>query len=420
MPPANSENRTSSTARAWPPVLIIVLVAASLVLSTSMGIRQSLGLFLDPLVQGAGVSVALFGLAIAVQNLTWGIAQPIAGAVADRYGGRVVVVAGAALFAAGLWLMSIGTAAGLFLGGGLLIGAAVAATSHGVLVGILSRLAGPAVRAAAVSILAAAGSLGTFVLAPLSQGLLDRVAWDIVLLILAAIAAAMAFLAFLFRTNGAADCETPPRGSPGKDASGKADALGAIRQALRHPGYIAMTAAFFACGFQLIFIATHLPNFIAYCGLPPSVSAHAIAMIGIFNAVGTLAAGYLGERYGHKLVLAMIYLLRTVAIAAYAFLPVSLETTLLFGASMGLLWLSVIPPVSALINSLFGATNFGALFGVMFLSHQIGAFLGAWLGGLSFEMSGSYTIAWIAMLWVGVIAFVIQLSMKDRQALQPA
>ena len=408
-------HRTDTAERAWPPVLIVVLIAASLVLSTSMGIRQSLGLFLDPLVQGAGVSVALFGLAMAVQNLTWGIAQPVAGAVADRYGGRVVVIAGAALFAAGLWLMSLGTAVGLFLGGGLLIGAAVAATSHGVLVGILSRLASPAVRAAAVSILAAAGSLGTFVLAPLSQGLLDRVAWDTVLLILAAIAAAMACLAGLFRTNGSADRETRSVGAPEK-----ADALGAIRQALRHPGYIAMTAAFFACGFQLIFIATHLPNFIAYCGLPPSVSAHAIAMIGIFNAIGTLAAGYLGERFGHKLVLAMIYLLRTIAIAAYAFLPVSLETTLLFGASMGLLWLSVIPPVSALINSLFGATNFGALFGVMFLSHQIGAFLGAWLGGLSFELSGSYTIAWIAMLWVGAIAFLVQLSMKDGQRLQPA
>jgi len=194
----------------------------------------------------------------------------------------------------------------------------------------------------------------------------------------------------------------------------KPDAVRAVREALRHPGYVAMTIAFFACGFQLIFVATHLPNFIAICGLPPSVSAHAIALIGIFNAIGTLLAGYLGERFGHRLILALIYLLRTFAIAGYAFLPVSVESTLIFGAAIGLLWLGVIPPVSSLLNGMFGPTNFGALFGVMFMSHQIGAFLGAYLGGLSFDMTGGYTIAWSSMIVVGLLAFAIQLSMDDR------
>lgn len=391
--------------KAWTAQLMTVLIAASLVLSTSMGIRQSLGLFLDPMVRGVGVSVAVFGLAMAVQNLAWGLGQPVMGALADRFGGRLVVIVGAVSFAIGLWLMSFGTTLGLFAGGGILIGLAVAATSHGVLVGILSRLAAPRVRALAISILAAAGSLGTFVIAPLTQSLLDDFAWDTTLLLVSGLAAAMVVLAVFFKKDDHAD--------PAQDAE-RPDALKAIREAIRHPGYLAMTIAFFACGFQLIFVATHLPNFIAICGLPPSLSAQAIALIGIFNAVGTLAAGKLGERYGHKLILAIIYLLRTVAIASYAFLPVSVESTLMFSAAMGFLWLSVIPPVSALLNAMFGATNFGALFGIMFLSHQIGAFLGAYLGGLSFDLSGSYLIAWWSLVIVGVIAALIQLSMDDR------
>ena len=301
--------------------------------------------------------------------------------------------------------MSLGTDVGLFLGGGLFIGLAVAATSHGVLVGILSRIAAPQVRALAVSILAAVGSLGTFVIAPGTQWSLDNMSWETTLLILSGLAASMALIAMAFRVNNAPGSAT---------ASEKPDAIRAIRQAMRHPGYIAMTVAFFACGFQLIFVATHLPNFIAFCGLPASLSANAIALIGVFNAVGTLAAGKLGEVFGHKLVLAAIYVLRTVAIASYAFLPVSVESTLMFGAAMGLLWLSVLPPVSALINAMFGSTNFGALFGVMFLSHQVGAFLGAYLGGLSYDVTGNYAVAWASLVVVGGLAAVIQLSMDDR------
>lgn len=391
-----------SSDRAWTPLLILGLVAAGTVLSTSMGIRQSLGLFLGPMVSGTGISIATFGLAMAVQNLAWGIGQPVMGALADRFGGQLVVITGAVCFALGLWLMGLGTELGLFLGGGLLIGLAVAATSHGVLVGVLSRIAAPQVRTLAVSILAAVGSLGTFVIAPGTQWALDRLSWETTLLLLAGLAATMALCAAAFGVN---------RGPGAAAGTEKPDALRAIRTALRHPGYIAMTLAFFACGFQLIFVATHLPNFIAFCGLPASLSAQAIALIGIFNAIGTLAAGKLGALFGHKPVLAAIYVLRSVAIAAYAFLPVSVETTLMFGAAMGFLWLSVIPPVSALINAMFGATNFGALFGVMFLSHQIGAFLGAYLGGLSFEITGDYAVAWVCLVVVGVLAALIQLSM---------
>lgn len=395
---------TDSRTNGWSLALILVLVAAGTVLSTSMGIRQSLGLLMGPIVSDAGVSIATFGLVMAVQNLVWGIGQPFMGALADRFGGQLVVITGAVLFALGLSLMSLGTDIGLFLGGGLLIGLAVAATSHGVLVGILSRMAPPRIRALAVSILAAAGSLGTFVIAPGTQWSLDVFSWRETLMILAGIAMMMVLVSMALGSNRSLSTETLE----------KPDALSAIREAMRHPGYVAMAVAFFACGFQLIFVATHLPNFVAICGLPASLSANAIALIGIFNAIGTLAAGKLGEIFGHKLVLAAIYALRTIAIASYAFLPVSVESTLMFGAAMGALWLSVIPPVSALINSMFGATNFGALFGVMFFSHQIGAFLGAYLGGLSFDITGDYAVAWASLVVVGGVAAAIQLSMDDR------
>ncbi|MCV9939155.1 MFS transporter [Boseaceae bacterium BT-24-1] len=401
------------TPSSWPPVLILSLVAAGTILSISMGLRQSLGLFMEPMVQGAGVSVATFGFAMALQNLAWGIGQPFMGALCDRYGGRLVVIASSALFCAGLYLIGTGSPLGLHLGGGLMIGIAVAGTSHGVLVGIVSRLAAPAVRGTAVAILAATGSLGTFVLAPTAQALIERWSWQGALGGLAALAAGMAAVAFLFRTTG------PGAGAAAGPARQKPDARRAIAEAMADRSFVISTAAFFACGFQLIFIATHLPKYIALCGLPPSVSAEAIALIGICNAVGTLVAGYLCQRWGNKTVLALIYLLRTVSIAVFFTLPVSVETTLVFAAAMGFLWLSVVPPVSGLINGRFGTANFGTLFGVMFLSHQLGAFLGAWLGGLSYEWSGSYATAWIALILVGTLAAILQFMAEDEESPRP-
>lgn len=384
--------------------LIIVVAAASAVLSLSMGLRQSLGLFLDPMVQGAGISVAAFGLAMAIQNLFWGIGQPVMGALADRFGGRWVVAAASILFAIGLWLMSLGTLTGLYLGGGLLVGVAVAGTSHGVLVGIISRMSEGSRRARAISIVSAAGSLGMFVLAPTAQSLLDRIAWDGALMAFGIIALSIIALAVALQPNA---------GSEQVRTGDRPNAIQAIRAALTHPGYVAMTVAFFACGFQLIFIATHLPKYLDICGLPPSVGAGALALIGVGNACGALMAGYLGSRYGNKLVLASIYLLRTLAITLFVFLPIGPTGTLVFAGAMGVLWLSVIPPVSALLNGMFGATNFGALFGAMFLSHQIGAFLAAWLGGLTFDITGSYFPAWVSLIVVGALATIIQARMDE-------
>jgi predicted MFS family arabinose efflux permease len=400
---------SNPAARSWTPVLVLSLVAAGIILSLSMGLRQSLGLFMEPMVRGTGITVASFGLAMALQNLAWGAGQPFMGALCDRYGGRPVVVVAAVLYCIGLYWMGSGGRTGLYLGGGLLIGLAVAGTSHGVLVGIVSRLAAPAVRATAVAILAAAGSLGTFAIAPATQAMIGGWSWQTALAGLALLAASMAAVTILFRRGEPA---AAPRLAPPP-----ADARRAIAAALASRTFVVTTVAFFACGFQLIFIATHLPNFIAICGLPPSVGADAIALIGICNAVGTLAAGYLAQRWGNRNVLALIYLLRTLSIAAFFALPVSVETTLVFAAAMGFLWLSVVPPVSGLIDGLFGSANFGALFGVMFLSHQVGAFLGAflgaWLGGLSYDLSGSYSIGWMALIVVGSAAALLQLTVAD-------
>lgn len=397
-------------ARSWTPPLILSLVAAGAILSLSMGVRQSLGLFMEPMVRGTGITVATFGFAMALQNLAWGIGQPFMGALCDRFGGRLVVAVASAMYCIGLYLTATGTDAGLYLGGGLLIGLAVAGTSHGVLVGIVSRLARPAVRATAISILAAVGSLGTFAIAPAAQGMIDGWSWQISLGGLAVLAMSMAIATLLFRRGTA-------QGQPGPAAQ-PVHAGRAISEAFANRTFVITTLAFFACGFQLIFIATHLPNFVGICGLPPSVGAQAIALIGICNAVGTLVAGYLSQRWGNRNVLALIYLLRTGAIAAFFAFPVSVETTLLFAAAMGFLWLSVVPPVSGLINGLFGPANFGALFGVMFFSHQIGAFLGAWLGGLSFEWSGSYSIGWIALIVVGTVAAILQLTAGEETAIR--
>ena len=382
----------------WTPALLTALIAAGTILSLSMGLRQSLGLFMEPMARAGAVSVATFGFAMALQNLAWGIGQPFMGAICDRFGGRLVVAVAAVLYGAGLALMATGGTLGFYLGGGLLVGLAVAATSHGVLVGIVSRLASPAIRATAVSILAAAGSLGTFAVAPATQGMIERWTWQGALAGLALLAALMTGMALLFRR--------PPAEAPG--AAPRPDARRAIALALSSRPFVIATLAFFACGFQLIFIATHLPNFIALCGLPPSVGATALALIGLCNALGTLVAGYLCQRWGNEPVLALIYLLRTLAIALFFTLPVSVESTLIFAAAMGFLWLSVVPPVSGMINGLFGPANFGTLFGVMFLSHQIGAFLGAWLGGLSYQVSGSYATGWLALIAVGMAAAALQ------------
>jgi predicted MFS family arabinose efflux permease len=388
--------------------LVLLIGAASAILSVGIGLRQSLGLFLQPMNADLGVSASEFGFAMALANLVWGLSQPFVGMLGDRYGARPLVIGCAVIYAAGLVLMALaGPLIGLNIGGGLLLGLGVAGTSFGVLLGAVARAVPAEKRMQTLGLVSAAGSLATLVLAPLGQLLISDYGWRTALIVFAAIALAMAAIAIGLGADKAAP----------STAQATEPAL-SIRQALSlaagHSGFVAMVIAFFACGFQLMYITTHLPSYLAICGLPASVSASALGVIGLGNAVGSYAAGMLGARYSQKRLLALVYLFRTAAIVCFIALPVTPYSALIFSAAMGLLWLSVTPLVSGLIAHLFGLRHFNTLFGIAFLSHQIGAFTGSWLGGVTFDLTGSYTTAWFSMIVIGVSAFALQWFMDDR------
>ena len=383
---------------------VLLLVLASIVISTALGLRQSLGLFMQPMVAGLGISAASFGFAIALQNLVWGLSQPVVGALADRHGARPVVMGTALVYAIGFALMLFANdiPAGLMIAG-FLTGVGVAGTGFGVLIGSVTRAAPPATRTQTVGLVAAAGSLGTMIIAPLGQALIAAFGWKSAMLAFAAIAASMMLVALPIRVQA-----TAPAASPG--SHGLRDA---IQDALAHRGFVFMTLAFFACGFQLVFITAYLPSYLALCGVAPGVGATALALIGLFNAIGTYAFGLLGARYSQKHLLAIIYLLRTVFIAAFLLVPVSTATTLVFAAAMGLLWLGVVPLVTGIIGRTFGLAYFNTLYGIAFLSHQVGSFVGAWMGGVVFDRTARYDIAWGALIVIGIAAFVLQWTMDE-------
>ena len=386
---------------------MMLLWLCGAILSLCTGLRQSLGLFLPPLRAELGVSASAFSFAVALQSVVWGVSQPLLGMLADRWGARPVVVAAALVFASGLLLMGWpGGTLGLDLGGAL-IGIGIAGTGLGVIMGTVSRAVALERRSQTVGAVAAVGSLGTLILAPLGQWLIDGAGWRSALLAFAAVAASMAALGVAIRpvtsarpVNGAAD-----DGPPLRDV---------LRAALRHPGYLAMTAAFFACGFQLMFITVHLPAYLASCGLPPSLGGTAMGIIGLCNTIGTFGVGLLGARYSQKRLLAGLYLCRTLTIVLFLALPLSALSTLIFASAMGLLWLGVAPLVSGLVGRVFGLKHFGTLYGIVFFSHSLGSTAGSLVGGTSFDLTNSYGPAWGALIVVGLIAFSLQWPMDDR------
>ena len=399
--------KSSSASRA----LLVMIVASGAIISICMGMRQSLGLFMRPMTLELGVSAATFGFAIALQNIVWGLSQPFIGAIADRRGARPVLIVTAAMYAAGLLLMMLagGIPGGLQIGG-FLIGVGTAGCGFGVLIGTVSRQVPAEKRSQTVGLVAAAGSLGTLLMAPLGQHLIDGYGWKFALIVFALFAASMAVLAFAIREPAATDAVQAVRTKVGD----------AVRAALTHRGYVFMTIAFFACGFQLVFLTTHLPAYLALCGVSPTVGASALGLIGLFNAIGTYIFGLLGTRYSQKHLLALIYLLRTLFIVAFLVAPVSPATTLLFAAAMGFLWLGVIPLVTGIIGRVFGLTHFNTLNGIVFLSHQLGSFFGAWMGGIVLDRFGNYNVAWVALVAIGATAFTLQWLMDERPPRQPA
>jgi predicted MFS family arabinose efflux permease len=390
--------------------LLALLVLSGIIISICMGLRQSLGLFMRPMTLDFGISAATFGFAIAVQNIVWGLSQPFVGALADRHGPRPVLIATSFIYAAGLLLMAV---ADRFPGGlqvaGFLAGIGTAGTGFGVLIGTVSRATPPETRTRTVGLVAGAGSLGTFFIAPLGQHLIDGLGWKGALAVFAALAASMALLSLPIREH-----------APSGAAAARGQHVGAaVREALGHRGYVFMTLAFFACGFQLVFLTTHLPAYLQLCGVAPGVGATALGLIGLFNAVGTYCFGLLGSRYSQKHLLALIYLLRTLFIVAFLLVPVGPATTLVFAAAMGFLWLGVVPLVTGIIGRVFGLAHFNTLYGVVFLSHQVGSFFGAWMGGVFFDRNGNYDLAWAALIVVGAIAFLLQWLMDEQPPRQP-
>jgi predicted MFS family arabinose efflux permease len=377
------------------------------ILSLCTGLRQSMGLFLLPMTLDFGISASAFSFAIALQAIVWGVSQPLVGLLADRWGTRPVVIAAALVYASGFLLMGWpGGTLGLNLGG-VLIGVGIAGTGLGVVMGAVSRAVAPGRRSRTVGAVAAAGSLGTFILAPVGQWLIQGAGWRSALVAFAAVAGSMALLALFIR----------PLSSSRKAVSAPTDdgpSLGdVLRAAARHPGYLAMTAAFFACGFQLMFITVHLPAYLASCGLPASIGASAMAIIGLCNTAGTYGVGLLGTRYSQKRLLALLYLFRTLSIVVFLSVPISAVSTLVFAAAMGLLWLGVAPLVSGLVGRVFGLKHFGILYGFVFLSHSLGSTAGALLGGIAFDLTHSYSMAWSALIVIGLFAFALQWPMND-------
>ncbi|SAL13241.1 major facilitator transporter [Caballeronia peredens] len=390
--------------------------AAALILSAAMGVRQTFGLFIGPFSFDRGLPVTLIAFAIALHNLVWGFAQPFAGAAADRYGAAPVVAAGAATFAAGLALAAAATSGWmLVLGLGLLVGIGISCTSFGVVLATVGRVASPQTRSVAMGLASAGGSLGQVLMVPFAQELRVH----------AGVAASLYGLAFVLllaaplgivldrasrRRTGAHAQEAhaehaQPASMPLRET---------LAYATRHRGYRLLTLGFFTCGFQLAFIATHLPGYLMLCHMPVGLGATALALIGLFNMIGSWGCGWLGGRLRQHHVLAWLYLIRGGAIALFVLLPTTSVSVVVFAAVMGLTWLGTVPLTNGLIAKVFGTRHLGTLFGVVFLSHQLGSFLGAWLGGYVFDTTGSYSLIWGATAVAGLVAALLHFPIDDR------
>jgi MFS family permease len=386
---------------------VSVITGASILISLSMGMRQSMGLFLGPITNEHVLSVSDFTLAIAVQNIVWGLTQPFIGALSDRFGVRYVALAGGILHAAGMGLVVLMPGAlGFMLGAGLIVGVALSCTTMSVCLSAAARTVSPAKRSVVLGIVSGAGSLGTLIVAPMAERLIANDGWQIAIVAFIALAAAM--IPAVFMTAGA---DRIPKQAIATEAANLPEALG---EAFGHGGYVTMALAFFVCGLQLVFITNHVPTYLALCGMDPTLSAWMLGTIGLFNIFGSLLFGWLGGRYPKQILLGLVYIFRSVILAGYFMLPVSPLSTLLFAAFMGTLWLGVVPLVNGLVAEIFGLRFMGMLTGIAFFSHQVGSFLGVWGGGLIYERLGSYDLAWQLAVAIGLTAGLAQLMMSVR------
>ncbi len=387
------------------PVLPI-LIAASVMLSLGMGVRQSFGLVMPPLTRDLALTVSDFALAMSVQNLAWGFLQPVAGALAVRLGFRPIMVGGAALYVAGLGLFAMADGmAGVLLGGGVLIGMALACTASAISLAVGARAVPARSRSLVLGAITATGSLGALLSAPLGQTLTTELGWRAGLLGFLALTMFMLPAAWI---AGRVDRLSPPVPAPG-DVSAASPRV-ALRAALRNPSFLVMTAAYFVCGMQLLFITTHLPSYLAICGMDPSLSAGALGAIALFNVFGSLFFGWAGGHWSKLGLLGGIYIARSVVLACYFVMPPTPASTLVFASAMGFLWLGVGPLVAGSVVEMFGLRWQAMIQGVAFMSHQVGSFVGALGGGLLFDALGSYDLAWRLGVAMGLTAGIVQVA----------
>jgi MFS family permease len=382
----------------------VVIAAGCLIALITFGARTSFGLFTEPLSALRGWDRETFALAIAIQNLMWGVGQPFAGAIADRFGAGRVLAAGGAVYALGVTLMAASTSGTtLALTGGVLVGLGLSGGSFTIVIAAFARLVPEDRRSWAMGLATAMGSLGQFVFAPLGQGFIGAYGPATALVLIGGCVALVPVLAAAL--SGGDD--TPEAGPLGSSSV-------AVREALTHPSYLLLTSGFFVCGFHIAFVSTHLPPYLTELGLGTALAAWALALIGLFNVVGAYTAGVLGGVRSRRLLLSAIYASRAAAFALFVVLPATPATVLLFAAAIGLLWLSTVPLTSGLIAVMFGTRHLGLLFGVVFLSHQVGAFVGVWLGGAVYDATGAYDLMWWLSIALGFAAALVHLPISER------
>ena len=380
-----------------------VLLCGALIVTVSMGIRHGFGLWLQPITMERGWTRETFAFAIAIQNLAWGFAGPLAGALADRYGAVKVLFAGSVLYALGLVTMGLATSGLAFTGSaGVLLGMAQSGTTYAVVYGVIGRNVAADKRSWAMGVTAAAGSFGQFLMVPVENWLIGSFGWQQALFLLGCLSLAIIPLAFGLKEPAFA-----------KVAGVQQSMRHAVREAFAYPSFRWLMAGYFVCGFQVVFIGIHMPSYLKDHGLTPSVATTALALIGLFNVFGTYTAGVLGQRMPKRYILSGIYALRSVAIVIFLAVPLTPMSVYVFAAAIGVLWLSTIPPTNAVVAQIFGVRYLSMLGGIVFVSHQLGSFMGVWLGGKLYDMTGSYDVVWWIAVALGVFAAIANLPVKE-------
>ncbi len=398
--------------------LLVVVAVGSVMSSIGLGVRSTFGVYLDPVIDSLGTDRGTYSLAIAVQNLLWGLSQPVAGAIADRFGSARVLASGGLGYAAALLIMSTAESTGLFiLSAGVLTGVATGAASFSLVLAAIGRMAPPRHVPMALGIVTAMASVGQFLLVPFAQRLLSSVDWRSTVVVMAAIVVLIAALSPIMRGN-AGEQQGSARPTPGDDGQAVAASplRSELRRAARSRAFVLLNAAFFVCGFHVTFIGTHLVSYAGDAGVTVGAATTGLAIIGLFNIIGSLTAGYLGSRMTKTYLLSAIYAMRAVVITGFVLIPTSGATVIVFGASIGLLWLATVPLTGGIVNTLFGTTHAGTLFGIVFLSHQLGAFGGAWIGGELADRASSYLPVWWVSVGLGLFAAVVHLMIDERPA----